>query len=201
MLQAGCWHPLRHCPPAPTALRLKPFCAPAAIYRWLAAEPVHSWLILQMLTLLVLANGTPVVAKKILGEHLAYPLDGGVEFVDGRPLLGRSKTIRGVVLAVLVTTAGAPLVGLEWTVGFLVGSLAMAGDLLSSFLKRRMALPPSSRASGLDQVPEALFPLLACRNPLSLSMVDIAAGVGLFFIGEVLLSRVFYALRLRDRPY
>ena len=154
-----------------------------------------------MLTLLVLANGTPVVAKKILDEHLAYPLDGGVQVVDGRPLLGRSKTIRGVVLAVLVTTAGAPLVGLEWTVGFLVGSLAMAGDLLSSFLKRRMALPPSSRASGLDQVPEALFPLLACRNPLSLTMVDIAAGVGLFFIGEVLLSRVFYALRLRDRPY
>jgi CDP-diglyceride synthetase len=162
---------------------------------------VHTWPILQLLTLLVLANGTPVVAKKILGERLAYPLDGGVEFVDGRPLLGRSKTIRGVVLAVVVTTAGAPLVGLEWVVGFLVGSLAMAGDLLSSFLKRRMALPPSSRASGLDQVPEALFPLLACRNPLFLTMADIAAGVGLFFIGEVLLSRVFYALRLRDRPY
>jgi hypothetical protein len=157
--------------------------------------------ILQLLTLLVVANGTPVVAKKILGERLAYPVDGGVEFVDGRPLLGRSKTIRGVVLAVLVTTAGAPLVGLEWVVGFLVGSLAMAGDLLSSFLKRRMALPPSSRASGLDQLPEALLPLLACRNLLSLTMTDIAAGVGLFFIGEVLLSRVFYALRLRDRPY
>jgi CDP-diglyceride synthetase len=162
---------------------------------------VHTWPILQLLTLLVVANGTPVIAKKILGERLAYPLDGGVEFVDGRPLLGRSKTIRGVVLAVLVTTAGAPLVGLEWVVGFLVGSLAMAGDLLSSFLKRRMALPPSSRASGLDQLPEALFPLLACRNLLSLTMTDIATGVGLFFIGEVLLSRVFYALRLRDRPY
>ena len=162
---------------------------------------MHTWPILQLLTLLVLANGTPVIAKKILGERLAYPLDGGVEFVDGRPLLGRSKTIRGVVLAVLVTTAGAPLVGLEWVVGFLVGSLAMAGDLLSSFLKRRMALPPSSRARGLDQLPEALFPLLACRNLLSLTMTDIATGVGLFFIGEVLLSRVFYALRLRDRPY
>ena len=154
-----------------------------------------------MLTLLVLANGTPVVAKKILGEHLAYPLDGGVQVVDGRPLLGRSKTIRGVVLAVLATTAGAPLIGLDWGIGALVGCLAMVGDLVSSCLKRRMALPPSSRASGLDQVPEALFPLLACRNPLSLTMVDIAAGVGLFFIGEVLLSRVFYALRLRDRPY
>jgi hypothetical protein len=42
-----------------------------------------------------LANGTPVLAKKILGERLAYPVDGGGEFVDDRPLLGRSKTIRG----------------------------------------------------------------------------------------------------------
>jgi CDP-diglyceride synthetase len=175
--------------------------APVTGYRWPAVEPVHPWPILQLLILLMLANGTPVVAKKILGERLAYPFDCGIEFVDGRPLFGRSKTIRGVLLAVLVTTAGAPLIGLGWEVGFLVGSLAMAGDLISSFLKRRMALPPSSRASGLDQVPEAMLPLLACRNLLSLTMADIGAAAALFFIGEVLLSRVLYAYRLRDRPY
>jgi len=162
---------------------------------------VHPGPILQLLCLLALANGTPVVVKRILGERFAYPLDGGVEFVDGRPLFGRSKTIRGVVLAVLVTMAGAPLIGLEWVIGFLVGSLAMVGDLFSSFLKRRMDLPPSSRASVLDQLPEALLPLLACRNLLSLTIADIGAAVALFFIGEVLLSRVLYAVRLRDRPY
>ena len=175
--------------------------APLTGYRWPAVDPVHPWPILQLLFLLMLANGIPVVAKKILGERFAHPLDRGVEFVDGRPLLGRSKTIRGVLLAVLVTVAGAPLIGLQWEIGFLVGSLAMAGDLVSSFLKRRMALPPSSRASGLDQIPEALFPLLACRNLLSLTMADIGAAAALFFIGEVLLSRVLYAYRLRDRPY
>jgi len=178
-----------------------PFSVPVAVCRWPTVEPVHLWPILQLLVLLMLANGTPVFAKKILGERFAYPLDCGVEFVDGRPLFGRSKTVRGVVLAVLVTMAGAPLIGLEWVVGFLVGSLAMVGDLTSSFLKRRMALPPSSRASGLDQVPEALFPLLLCRNLLSLTMTDIGAAVTLFFIGEILLSRALYAFRLRDRPY
>ena len=166
-----------------------------------AADPVHPWPILQLLVLLMLANGTPVVAKKILGERFAYPLDCGVVFIDGRQLFGHSKTIRGIVLAVLVTTAGAPLIGLDWTIGFVVGGLAMVGDLASSFLKRRIALPPSSRASGLDQVPEALLPLLACRDLLSLTMADIGVTAALFVIGEVLLSRVFYALRLRDRPY
>jgi CDP-2,3-bis-(O-geranylgeranyl)-sn-glycerol synthase len=162
---------------------------------------VHPEIVLQLLILLALANGVPVVAKKILGDRLSYPLDGNVKFVDGRPLFGRSKTIRGVVLGILVTAAGAPVIGLGSEIGVLVGSLAMAGDLVSSFVKRRMSLLPSSRASGLDQLPESLLPLLACRNPLSLTIADIVVGVVLFSIGDIVFSRILYAFRLRDRPY
>jgi CDP-2,3-bis-(O-geranylgeranyl)-sn-glycerol synthase len=157
--------------------------------------------IAQLLILLMLANGTPVIAKKIFSNQYSYPLDGNLKFVDGRPLFGRSKTIRGVVLAILVTTASAPLIGLSWKIGFAVGGLAMAGDLVSSFSKRRLNLPSSSRASGLDQIPESLFPLLGCQTPLSLSVADIAVCAVIFFIGEVPLSRVLYAWHLRDRPY
>lgn len=157
--------------------------------------------VLQLLFLLMLANGTPVIAKKILGARFSYPLDGNRRFVDRRPLLGTSKTVRGVVLAVLVTTVGAPIVGLSWIIGLLVGSCAMAGDLVSSFTKRRLDLPPSSRASGLDQIPESLLPLLACRDPLSLTIGDIVVGVVLFSIGDIVFSRVLFAFRLRDRPY
>src|SRR6516225_7802316 len=106
--------------------------------------------VLKLLVLLALANGTPVVAKKIFGSRFAHPLDGNTAFVDGRPLFGRSKTIRGVALAVLVTTLGAPQIGFEWQIGVVVGGLAMAGDLVSSFVKRRVGLPSSSQASGLD---------------------------------------------------
>ena len=157
--------------------------------------------IAQLLALLALANGTPMAAAKILGRRLAYPLDGNLRFFDGRPLFGRSKTVRGVVLSILVTTAGAPLLGLEWGVGLLVGAWAMAGDLFSSFCKRRLGLAPSSPALGLDQIPESLLPLLACRNLLSLTAIDLAAVVVIFFVGEVLLSRLLYALDLRERPY
>jgi CDP-archaeol synthase len=153
------------------------------------------------LFLLMLANGTPLIAKKIFGGRYSYPLDGDFRFADGRPFFGRSKTIRGVALAVVVTTGAAPLIGLGWKTGLLVGSFAMVGDLVSSFSKRRLNLPSSSRASGLDQVPESLFPLLACRNLLSLAVADIAVCVVMFVVGEILLSRVLYALDLRDRPY
>jgi CDP-2,3-bis-(O-geranylgeranyl)-sn-glycerol synthase len=162
---------------------------------------MHPIAVLQLLILLMLANGTPVIVKKMLGGHYSYPLDGDLTFADGRPIFGRSKTIRGIALAVLVTMAGAPLIGFGWRIGLLVGSFAMAGDLLSSFCKRRLGLPSSSRASGLDQIPESLLPLLACRDLLALTAADILVCVVMFVVGEVVLSRLLYAFRLRDRPY
>ncbi|MGE5271519.1 MAG: CDP-archaeol synthase [Thiohalocapsa sp.] len=155
----------------------------------------------QLLLLLGVANGAPVVAKKLFGRVGMWPLDGGARFADGRPVLGPSKTWRGVLASLAATSAAAPLVGLSPGIGAVVGATAMAGDLLSSFLKRRLGRVSSSRATGLDQIPEALFPLLACRAALALSAADIAAGVVLFFVGEVVLSRLFYRLGLRDRPY
>lgn len=157
--------------------------------------------ILEALILLMLANGTPLVAKKILGNRLSYPVDANRRFADGKRLFGPSKTVRGVILAVLATTAGAVLLGFDWRIGVLLGSAAMAGDLFSSFVKRRCNMATSSMALGLDQVPESLFPLIACREWLSLGLVDIAVTVALFFAGEIVLSRFFFALGLRDRPY
>src|SRR5262249_45640736 len=155
----------------------------------------------QVLILLALANGSPVIAKRIFGETYAAPVDGNTRFVDGRPLLGPSNTIRGFVISLLVSALGAMVLGLQFWLGLLVASTAMAGDLFSSFVKRRLHLAASSKATGLDQIPESLFPLLACRPVLSLTALDIAAACAVFFVGQVLFSRLFFWLRWRDRPY
>jgi hypothetical protein len=157
--------------------------------------------ILQLVVLLFVANGTPVIAKRVWRDRFSYPVDCRVKYFRGRHLLGPSKTMRGVLSSILVTSACAPIVGLPWKTGAVVGSAAMTGDLFSSFVKRRLRLPPSSRATGLDQVPESLFPLLSCRSALALTLADIAMGVVLFFIGEVILSRLLYRLRVRAHPY
>ena len=130
-------------------------------------------LLLQLLILLVVANGTAVVAKKLLGATLARPLDGGALFGDGQPIFGPSKTIRGIVVSLLATSICAAAMGLGWEVGILVATFAMAGDLFSSFVKRRLHLPSSSMAIGLDHIPEFLFPLLASRWLLPLNILDI----------------------------
>ncbi len=159
------------------------------------------WVIVQLLVLLLVANGTPVIAKRLLGNRLSCPLDQGVKLSDGQYLFGRSKTVRGLLLAIVMTSAAAPAIGLEWEIGALVGSTAMAGDLLSSFLKRRLRLPPSSQAVGLDQVPEALFPFLICRPLLDLTWAAVVVGVVIFFISGLVLSRILYRLGVRGHPY
>jgi CDP-2,3-bis-(O-geranylgeranyl)-sn-glycerol synthase len=75
-----------------------------------------------------LANGSPVIAKRIFGETYAGPVDGNTRFVDGRRLLGPSKTIRGVGVSLVVTALGAMLLGLQFWLGLLIASIAMAGD-------------------------------------------------------------------------
>lgn len=158
-------------------------------------------LILKLLLLLLVANGTPILAYRALGGRFPRAVDGGLRFFDGRRLFGPSKTLRGVLSSILVTTACAPLLGFSWRVGATIGIAAMAGDLFSSFVKRRLGLPPSSRATFLDQVPESLLPLLACQPMLGLTAGDITAGVVTFFIGEMVLSPWLYRLNVRRRPW
>ncbi len=154
-----------------------------------------------LLGLLLLANGAPLIAREFLDWIRAVPLDGGRHFADGRPFLGPTKTLRGVIASLLLTALGSWLIGLGWQTGALIGIFAMLGDLTSSFLKRRLGLLPSSMALGLDQVPESLFPLLAVRDAMALSWGDILTLVALFFVSELLLSRLLYLIGLRKHPY
>src|SRR5262245_58836839 len=162
---------------------------------------MHYVALAQVLFLLSLANGSPVIAKRIFGANYATPVDGNTQFIDGRPLFGPSKTIRGIVVSLVVTAVGAILLDLHFWIGLLVAGTSMAGDLFSSFSQRRLRLGSSSKATGLDQLPESLFPLLACQLLLSLTAIDIAVGCAIFFAGALLLSRLFFWLGLRDRPY
>lgn len=156
---------------------------------------------LKVLLLTAVANGAPPVARNLLTTRFAQPLDGGVRFLDGQPLLGSSKTLRGILAAVLATAATALLLGLSWQIGVTIAVCAMLGDLLSSFIKRRLRIAPAGHAPLLDQVPESLFPLLAVRAILELSWVSILAVVIAFLLLHRMLSPLLFRLHIRDRPY
>lgn len=159
------------------------------------------WPALRVFLLLAMANTAPLLTKHWLGLRWAAPLDGGLNFVDGRPLFGSSKTIRGIVAAIIATALAAFLMGLPATLGALVGDAAMLGDLLSSFVKRRLGLKPSSRATGIDQIPEALVPLLTLHAALGVSPLQVLAITVAFFVLEMPAVRLYHWAGLRDQPY
>jgi hypothetical protein len=163
--------------------------------------PEHLLLIGQVLVLLGVANGTPIFATRLFGKRMSAPLDGALKLPDGRPLFGPSKTLRGLVLALVCTTLAALLLDFEWITGAGLAAASMLGDLLSSFIKRRLGLRTHSQAFGLDQIPESLLPLLLLREHLGLGYADIALTVAAFIVLELILSRLLFRLHIRDRPY
>jgi CDP-2,3-bis-(O-geranylgeranyl)-sn-glycerol synthase len=150
---------------------------------------------LQLLALVVWANGVPVLARLLLGPRFAYPLDGGGLFRDGRPWLGASKTWRGLGAALLTTPLLAVLLGLPWFLGLIAALGAMSGDLLASFIKRRLGRQPSEAVLFLDEIPESLFPAILLTPALDLSASGVVILVIAFALIDLLLTP--FAGRLR----
>lgn len=156
---------------------------------------------LRLLLLLAAANTAPLLAKRVLGTRFSWPLDGGLTFVDGKPLLGRSKTWRGVLAAVLLCCAAAPILHVPWRISALFALASMAGDSLSSFVKRRLGVASSGQAYGLDQIPEALVPLLAIQGVMPIPWQMVLGVTLAFLLLEPPLARLTHHMGLRDQPY
>jgi CDP-diglyceride synthetase len=156
---------------------------------------------LELFVMLVLANGVPVVAAALLKKRWSAPVDGGRLWRDGRPILGNSKTWRGVVSGALACALFALMTGLGVVFGFLFGLLGLAGDMLSSFIKRRLGLASSARALGLDQIPEALLPMLLAMWWLPVSLWVVLVVVVLFTLSNIYGSPLLYRLGIRRQPH
>ena len=158
--------------------------------------------IINALILLLVANGSPIIIRNLLGEQrLNFPLDHGRQFFDGQPILGPHKTYRGLFTSVIATTLTAWLLSLPMLHGLLFSLFCMLGDLFASFCKRRMRINSGGLAPGLDQIPEAILPLLILQSALQLNYLEILITLILFIILELALSYLLFKLRLRKHPY
>ncbi len=153
------------------------------------------------MVLLMVANGAPILARFVLADRWNQPVDAHHHCADSQPLFGASKTWRGIFSALLCTSCAALILGLTASSGLLIAAAAMSGDVLSSFTKRRLRLPPSSMALGLDQIPESLLPLIAIHNHFDLEWLDIAQLTLAFIALELMLSRILYYLHIRKQPF
>jgi len=97
------------------------------------------------------ANAVPV----IFGG--GRPLDGGHLFLDGKPIFGSHKTVRGFISGLVVGTlvgVGLSLLNIDYSVllGFAVSLGALLGDLTEAFVKRRLDLAPGASLPVADQL-------------------------------------------------
>lgn len=179
------------------------------------------------------ANMSPVFTAKLIPWWSA-PIDGGRTHRDGRRVLGDGKTWRGLAggglfggatALVLAHTAAGPFAhadfglsdgtppGLVFLFGFLVGSLALVGDAVESYFKRRSGRERGAPWIPFDQLDFVVFGLVgfALGTPLLAGgwAVEVLWGdpvaLATIVLGTILLhlavNRVGYWLRLKEVPW
>jgi hypothetical protein len=151
---------------------------------------MHAHIIIKLVLLLVITNGAPVIARLLLRQRFSQPLDRNLDFVDGRPFLGPAKTVRGIVSSILVTALMAPLFELSPGQGAHFAALAMSGDLISSFIKRRLGITSSHSAPLLDQLPETLLPLWVMHPVLEETLLEACTALLVFVVIDWLISKL-----------
>ncbi len=161
-------------------------------------------LFLRLLILLWLVNFAPPVIAVVFESRYNRPLDGGLLWRDGRPLLGRHKTTRGVLAGIITAGSIGPLLGFPFWLCLSAGSLSMLGDLFSSFLKRRLSFTSGDAVPGLDQIPEGLAPfcIIAPYYGLRFGYVflfGIVFGTGAY-LGSIFLYRVLLRKPFESYP-
>jgi hypothetical protein len=136
-------------------------------------------------------NMLPPFATLLFGSRFNFRVDGGLAWFDGRQLLGSHKTVRGIVVSVAGGTAVFPLLGTGWQTAAAAALLAMAGDLVSSFIKRRLGRKSGQDVAGLDQFFESLLPALFLVHAMNLAYWHVLL-VLLFFIPPAYLGSCFW---------
>jgi hypothetical protein len=102
----------------------------------------------------------PPLARLLWGDRGNRPVDGGATWLDGRAIFGPHKTIRGILVSLLGSLLFVPIFKVGWQPILFGTSLALGGDLLTSFMKRCLRLHAGDRVPVLDHFLESLLPTL-----------------------------------------
>lgn len=160
--------------------------------------------VLKITLFIMWLNVLPPLFSLIFGERFSQRIDGDRLWFDDKPIFGSHKTIRGFLASVIGGMVVFPLMGVEWRVAAVAAFLAMSGDLLSSFIKRRLGIPSGTNVIGLDQIFEALFPAFFLARYLDLTILNILfillVFIPLAYLGSCIWNYLTYKKPQKDYP-
>jgi CDP-diglyceride synthetase len=149
------------------------------------------------LTLLIAANAVPVIVAQFARDRWAAPLDFGWVLQDGERLFGSHKTWRGLISGIAGGAGVGLLFGLTPMIGAGFACVSLLADAVSSAVKRRMHLKPGAEYPGVDQVGEAVLPLVLFANPLRLEWSEVILVAGAFSALDIATARLRHQRWLR----
>lgn len=144
------------------------------------------------------------------------PLDFNIEFADKKPILGKGKTWRGSIMGIAAGTLIAyiqtiiqsnynletlNLTEMTLTLGFLLSSGAITGDIVKSFIKRRMNIERGKMLPVLDQIDFIIGALIfasfatSIRPETAITLIIITPAV------HRIANIIAYKLKLKKVPW
>lgn len=161
------------------------------------------------------ANMAPVIVKKI--NFLKIPIDFNKKIND-KPIFGKNKTFRGLVFGIIFAMIITYLQSLlyknglfveisitdysNWgLIGFLMGFGAIFGDLVESFVKRRLNYEPGKSFVPFDQLDFVVGALIFVYPLVTLSLNKIIIILLLSFVLHVIVNHFAFYMGIRKEKW
>ena len=161
------------------------------------------------------ANMAPVMVKGI--NLFRFPIDFNSQ-INNKPLLGKNKTFRGfifgVIFSIIIVYAQFLLSGTgffrsisfvdyqNWFLfGFLMGLGALTGDLVKSFLKRRLGFEPGAKFVPFDQTDFVVGALLFIMPIFGLTLKIFFVSLLLSFVLHIIINHLAFYLKIRNEKW
>jgi len=160
------------------------------------------------------ANGLVPLLK---GKHA---IDSGIKLRDGMPLFGKGKTwegfIGGCIIGALIgmvemvaypylpfNLSPVPLtiVPMSPILGFILGFGSMFGDLISSFVKRRLKIKRGSPAPLLDQLDFVIGALFFSSLLVSIKIEWVVILLVITPVLHLIANGVAYLIKVKNVPW
>ncbi|MDO8538661.1 MAG: CDP-2,3-bis-(O-geranylgeranyl)-sn-glycerol synthase [archaeon] len=142
------------------------------------------------------------------------PIDFGKRFFDGRPWLGAGKTFKGAVFGIaagiLVAAAINGLLAKQTMLYFsnhyvLISSilvvLAILGDMIGSFIKRRLNIERGKPVFLLDQLDFVIVPMLFLWSQNFISLTEIIMVLLITLIVHRAANFIAFKFKLKKVPW
>jgi CDP-2,3-bis-(O-geranylgeranyl)-sn-glycerol synthase len=165
-----------------------------------------------------MANMAPILFRDRI-RWLAIPVDMGIR-IGGKPIFGSHKTIRGFVVGILAAALTAVIqsylysIGIGRTISYIdyhlacgicigitIGFGALFGDLVKSFIKRRLDLREGTPFVPWDQVDYAIgmivFSGLVLPMTLAMMVTLLISAPTL----SIIVTRIAFHLKIRKEKW